>query len=150
MYGITTAFVIPLSISMNIYGIIFYYARTSSQRIAPSTSNTMTAHIPNARREMKLARNMLIIETLFTAAGTPLLILYLWQVMQPKSPPPESFYLLSLNSISLFITLMMVMLFYMNKDVKDIAFNYRHGARRHMHPVSTSNRREQMLQVTRY
>ncbi|CAF4428023.1 unnamed protein product, partial [Rotaria sp. Silwood2] len=94
IYAITIAFIVPLNSSIIIYSIIFYHARKSSQRIAPSTSNIMTTRIPYARREMKLAQNMIMIEAFYAAAGAPLLILILWQGIQVKSPPPESFYLL--------------------------------------------------------
>ncbi|CAF1121771.1 unnamed protein product [Rotaria sordida] len=135
---------------MIIYSIIFYHARRSSRRITPSTSNTMTTHIPNAKREMKLAQNMIMIETLYAAAGVPLLILILWQVIQVNSPPPESLYLLSMNSISVFSTLMIIMLFCTNKQVKDIALNYQHSEQQRVHRASTVNRQQQMLQVIRH
>ncbi|CAF1302265.1 unnamed protein product [Rotaria magnacalcarata] len=133
------AFLIPLNDSMIIYHIIFYHARRSARRIAPSTSNTLTAHITNAKREMKLALHMIMIETLYVGAGTPLLELVLWLVIQPKSPPPELLYLLSYNSISLFGTLAIIMLFWMNKPVKDIAVKYLHCEQLHnyLHSVST-------------
>jgi hypothetical protein len=150
IYAIVIAFVIPLNGSIIIYHIIFCHARRSSRRIAPSTSNTTASHVPSARREMKLARNMIMIETFYTAAGTPLLILILWQVVQPKNPPPESLYLLSFSSISLFGTLMMIMLFWMNKQVKDIAFKYLHCGQQsmHLHPVHTQQ--QQTLQINKH
>jgi hypothetical protein len=148
MYAMVVGFVIPLNISIIIYAIIFYHVKKSSRRIAPAISNNMTAHIPNARREMKLARNMIILEMFFTASGTPFLMLSLWQGIQPKSPPPESFYLLSINSIFLFVALTMVALFCMNKQVKDIALKCQHCEQRHIHPVADHH--SWMLQVTRH
>jgi hypothetical protein len=134
MYAMVVGFVIPLNISIIVYAIIFYHVKRSSRRIAPATSNNMTAHMPNARREMKLARNMIILEMFFTAGGTPYFMLSLWQGIQPNSPPPESFYFLSINSILLFIALTMIALFCMNKQVKDIALKYQHCEQRRIHP----------------
>jgi hypothetical protein len=126
MYAIVTGFIIPLSISMVIYGKIFYQSHRSSRRIAALALNAITTYIPNTRREMKLARNMIMVEGIFAGVGTPFLILVLWHAIQPNSPPPESFYLLSINAISIFFAFMMIALFCMNKSVKDAARGYLH------------------------
>ncbi|CAF3679621.1 unnamed protein product [Rotaria sp. Silwood1] len=139
MYAITIGFVIPLNSSIMIYSIIFHHARRSSRRIVPAISNTITTYIPNARREMKLAQNMIMIETFYAAAGIPLLVLILWQGIQPKNPPPEPLYLLRMNSISLFGTIMMIMLFCTNKKVKDIVLSYPYCERRRTHPVTINH-----------
>ena len=111
---------------MLIYTLIFQHARRPSRWIAPSTSNTPRDHMPNASHEMKLAQNTILIETLYAGTGTPLLLLLLWQAIQPSTPPPESFYFLSINSISVFVTLMIIMLFCTNKQAKDIVRKYLH------------------------
>lgn len=126
IYGIAGGFVMPLASSMIIYGLIFFHVLKSSRRIAASTSNTTTTtttHAPHARREMKLARNMIILEMTFAVAGTPYLLLSLWQGIQPNRPPLESFYLLSMNAISLSIPFTMIALLFMNKQVKGIVLN---------------------------
>lgn len=152
IYAISIAFVIPLNSSMVIYNVIFHHARRSSRRIAPSTSNTPVNHMPNARREMKLAQNMIMIETLYVGAGAPLLILIFWHVIQPGSAPPESLYLLSFNSISLFATLMVIMLFSTNKQVRETALKYLHVEQRQqrMHLLMLSRNQQQISQATRH
>jgi hypothetical protein len=87
----------------------------------------MTTHnipVPNLKREMKLMKNILILISILTCAGTPYLILILWHVIQKQQPPPESFYLLIINSISFFTTLMMITLFWKNRDVKKCTLEY--------------------------
>jgi hypothetical protein len=75
---------------------------------------------------MKLARNTIILEGIFSGVGTPFLILVLWHAIQPNSPPSESFYLLSINAVSVFFSFTIVALFCMNKPVKDAARGYLH------------------------
>ena len=136
-YCITTTFIIPLNIAGIVYGAIFYHARRSSRRVVAFVSDTMTPRVPNAKREMKLARNMLILLGTFGAGGIPYLVLVLWNAIGPKNSPPESLYLLSTNSISFCIALMMITLFHMNKQVKDTVLAYLHHEHRQIRGLFT-------------
>ena len=120
IYGIIVGFVVPLSISLTIYFIIFLNVTRSSRRIAVIITDTQRGPIFNVKRELRLIRNMVIVMGIFTGGGTPFLILVLWQGIQPLSPPPESLYLLIINAITLFVAAMMMTLFSMNKQVRDV------------------------------
>ncbi|CAF4205112.1 unnamed protein product [Adineta steineri] len=61
--------------------------------------------------------------TIISCGGILYLILVIWLATQ-QHPPPESFYLLALNLISIFTAIMMIALFLMNKPVKKIVSDY--------------------------
>ncbi|CAF2672926.1 unnamed protein product [Rotaria sp. Silwood2] len=104
--------------------------------------------MPNAKREIKLARNMVILVGIFAGGGALCLCLTVWRGVQPDSKPPESFYLLSINAITLFTALMMVALFSLNKQIKGICVGYISGRRTRVMPFSIS---EQItLRVTKF
>ncbi|CAF3948467.1 unnamed protein product [Rotaria sordida] len=127
MYGITTAFIIPFNIVTIIYTTLVCRARQSTRRIRVTQSTVTTVstninvNIPNIKREMILVRNMSILLSIILCGGTPYLILVLWQATT-KYPPPESFYLLIINSISICTALMMFALFNLNKQAKKTTF----------------------------
>lgn len=125
IYGIVVGFVIPLSISLMIYFIIFMKATRSTRRIAVVATDAHRAFVLTAKRELILVRNMLIVMGIFTGGGTPFLILVLWQGIQTSISPPEPLYLLIINAITLFVAAMMVTLFNMNKPVKDFILSRR-------------------------
>ena len=141
MYGVTTAFIIPLNIAIIVYSAIFYHTRRSSRRVVAFVSDTMAPRLPNAKREMTLARNMLVLLGIFGSGGLLYLVLVLWNVIEPVNSPPESLYLLSNNSISFFIALMMLTLFHMNKQVKDTALGYLYHENRHIRGSFTLQQR---------
>ena len=118
MYAIIAAFLIPLGIASGVYIMIFVKARQSSRRVGIVEPSVPRPSSVNMKRESVLARNMLIVMGVFTGGGTPFLILVLWHAIIPASPPPESFYLLIINAITLFATLMIIALFIMNKPVR--------------------------------
>ncbi|CAF0721759.1 unnamed protein product [Adineta steineri] len=62
--------------------------------------------------------------TIISCGGILYLILVIWLATQQHPPPPESFYLLALNLISIFTAIMMIALFLMNKPVKKIVSDY--------------------------
>lgn len=121
MYGVIAAFLIPLGFASGVYIMIFVKARQSSRRVGTAEPSVPRASSVNMKRESVLARNMLIVMGVFTGGGTPFLILVIWHVITPASPPPESFYLLTINAITLFVTLMIIALFIMNKTVRNSA-----------------------------
>ncbi|CAF3423718.1 unnamed protein product [Rotaria socialis] len=147
IYGIVIEFMVPLSISFVIYGIIFQGVHKSPRRIFVSTSETGTSQMPSARREIKIIKNMIMLEGIFGAGGTLFLTLVLWHILLPSSSPSEALYFLSINSMSLSIGLMMIAIFALNKQVKNIALGYIRSDRQRIHPVVTG--RQQQLQLTR-
>ena len=130
IFSVIIAFIIPLNIITIVYSIIFFYVRKSTRRVIGFISNTAimtittTSSILNVRREMKLAKRMFIILTLLICGGTPYLILILWHAILIQHPPPESFYLLSTNLIPIFISLKMIALFFMCRQVKHSVLQY--------------------------
>jgi glucan phosphoethanolaminetransferase (alkaline phosphatase superfamily) len=79
--------------------------------------------VPNLNREMKLMKNILILVGILVCAGIPYLTLVIWHVTQ-KRPPAEPTYLLAMIAISVFFAIKMIILFYMNKEVKNVAVEY--------------------------
>jgi len=130
MYCITTAYLIPFSSIIVIYGSILYHANRSTRRVTPFAPSTITPvttnNIPrlNMKREIQLMKNMLIFTGILACAGTPYLILVFWYVIAQQSSPPEPLYLLSINSVSFSITLMTVNLFWVNRDMKSCTLRY--------------------------
>jgi hypothetical protein len=128
MWAVTITYLFPLSIVTVVYGIIFYCARQSTRRIGICASNK-TSHavtnnyVPNWNREMKLMKNILILIGILICAGIPYLTLVIWHVTQ-KQPPLEPTYLLAMIAISVFFAIKMIVLFYMNKEVKNVAIEY--------------------------
>lgn len=127
MYGVVSSYVIPLSVITTIYGVILNHARQSTRRIvafasrSTTNANTSNTNTMNVKRELRLMQNMMVILTYFTCAGTPYFTLVLWSVSF-KAQPPESLYLLSLNSITISVETMMVITFFISKDIKKNTF----------------------------
>lgn len=106
--------------------IILYHVRQSSRRVTVITITApRQAATPNSKRELKIMQNMSLQSSIISFGGVLYLVLVIWLATQQHSPP-ESFYLLAINLISIFTALMMIALFLMNKAVKTIALNYIH------------------------
>jgi hypothetical protein len=126
MYGIVTAFVIPFSIVAIIYSAIVCRARQSTRRVMPcvtTVSGNANVHRSNMGREMVPIRNMSILLAILLGGGIPYLIVVLWHAIEDQHPP-ESFYLLTINSISICTALMIFALFSFNKQVKESTLKY--------------------------
>lgn len=123
IYVVTTIFVFPLSITMIAYGIIVYHARSSPKvsNLAPNVTGFRTV---NLKRELKVARRMMIIMTIFAAGGTPYLILVIWNGVKPNYPPPEPCYLLVIDMVSCSVTFMSFELLSSNEDIKETTRRY--------------------------
>lgn len=121
IYVVVIGFVIPLNFITIIYAMIFYYVRQSTRRVFAFRSNTIqnigNLSIFAVRRDMKLMRNMLILLGILITGGTPFLMLIIWQAIS-KEPPATHFYILSINFIPNCISINMVLLFFMSKEVK--------------------------------
>ncbi|CAF3390336.1 unnamed protein product, partial [Rotaria sp. Silwood2] len=72
----------------------------------PSASEVVVSNIPNRKREIKLARNMMILLNIYSLSGMPITILLFWNLISPNNPPPASLYSLASNCISLFNAIM--------------------------------------------
>ncbi len=124
IYSIITTFVIPFNVIAIVYCKILYTISQSIRRIQPAISNIHTNTTPkiNRKREIKLAKNMIITLVCFICGGIPFLILIIWQLVTIY--PPDSFFLLSVISMSVFSSVMMFSVFYLNHQVRNIAFAY--------------------------
>ena len=136
LYVIGIGFLIPVLISATMYGIILYRAFQSSRRVFLVRSNSVGSQMPNARREIKIIGNMIIIMTVFVSGGIPFLVLVFWHVIEPTRPPPSSLYLLSNNTISFAVTLTVLVLFILNQQMKRVVFGYIGGRFRLVHPIN--------------
>lgn len=127
IYGVITAYTVPLSIITIIYSVILQHARQSTRRVVNFDLNSITKmtiaknSTLTVKRELKLMKNMMILLDSFTCSGTPYFILVLWPVVF-KVSPPEPLYLLSLSIITITIDYMMVITFFMSKDVRKYFF----------------------------
>ena len=129
IYGMISAYLIPFVIITVIYGIILNHARQSTRRVvaftSQSTTKVVTSHnaMLNMKRELRLMRNMFILLSFFTCAGMPYFLLGIWPVIF-KIAPPEPLYLISVNSITISSECMVVITFFMCKEVKKCCFQY--------------------------
>jgi hypothetical protein len=144
-YTVITVFIIPLNTVTIVHGIIFRRVQQSGRRVThfvstgttAATSGNITAS--NAKRELILMQKMSTQSGIITCGGILYLILVIWNATQEQSPP-ESFYLLSINLISIFTAIMMIAIFFMNKKIKDIVVGY-------VRPRQPSARRQTRTQI---
>ena len=128
-YAIISVYAIPCSIMASIYGIIFNRARQSTRRVvtfaSQPTPTVVISHnaILNMKRELILMTNMMILVSFFTCSGMPYCLLIFWQIVF-KTAPPEPLYLISINSITIGSGCMIVITFFMSKEVKKCCFQY--------------------------
>lgn len=132
IFAIIVGFVLPLNLSIIIYYSIWRYTLRSSRRILPTVSDIGTFNMPNMKREMKLALNMTILLSLYGFSGMPMTIVLFWIMISPNNPPPAELYLLASNSISLFVALLTIALFIMDKQLKNTGLKYFYHAFRHI------------------
>ncbi|UJR29748.1 hypothetical protein I4U23_017296 [Adineta vaga] len=120
--AITIAYLIPLSIIIFIYGIIIYSANKSRNRV--TNLNPNKTFRPNYKRELILMRNIFILIMILVIAGFPYLILVFWHLLFKHIKPPTPLYLLALISITMCFSTKMIVLFFMNKEIKNILLNF--------------------------
>jgi hypothetical protein len=126
LYIIIISFLFPGSIVIIVYSIIVYQARQLTRRIIPiknEGSISIPVSLPYAKRNSEMMKSILIILNILILGGIPYLILSFWNIIEYESVPKE-LYFLSINMLTLSSTTMMIVLFFMNKTVKDIAFKY--------------------------
>jgi hypothetical protein len=122
-YALLLAFIMPVGSIMVIYAVIIYRVRRSGLRVQAFVANrrnpvTMNI-IPslNVKRELRLARNMMMLLGLTMCSGLLYSILLIWHLGQ-WSRPPEFLYLLSTNSTTCGVSAMMILFFFITKEVK--------------------------------
>ena len=120
LYMLVVGFLVPLSIASIIYIAIFTKARRSSQRVGVQGSDTNSLQLMQMKRELILARNLIILMGIFMASGVPLLIVVIWQSTRSSISPPAFVYLPMINTITIFVSIMMITLFTMQKTVRNI------------------------------
>ena len=131
--SVSVAYLIPLTVIIIVYGIIFLRARQSTRRVGAVRiqvsqiySNRIITNLypTNMTREVTLMRNILILINILVVAGTPYLVLVIWQVIVRTPSPPEPSYMLALLFITVSFMIKMSVLFYMTKDVKNTAIAF--------------------------
>ena len=128
-YSLLLAFIIPVGTIVAVYTVIIYRVRQSSLRVRAfaskrTDSTTMNTISPlNVKRELRLARNMMILLFLTTCSGSLYSVLLIWHFDQ-RSRPPEFLYLLSINGMVFGVSAMMVIIFFINKDVKNFLIDH--------------------------
>lgn len=132
----------PLFVSIIVYIKILRHAK-ASRAVVPFNAPTVHTSGPNMKRESRVARTMVIILTIFASTGVPFLIVMLWNILSPQNPPPEVFYLLSVNTIPFVACLTMYVLLKSSKEIKAVALKYLGLNRRHrrIHGVTTTQPR---------
>jgi hypothetical protein len=126
IYSNITSFVFPATIVIMIYSKILYQVRQSTRRVASNlTGRSMSLHtsVPSVERNLKVMKNILLLMGIFMCGGSPFLILTLCNIIKPQSSPKQ-LYILSLNSILLCAAILMGVLFFTNKKVKDVIFRH--------------------------
>ena len=128
LLGVTPTYLIPLAITSIIYGIIFYKTRQSTRRVTAlgtdRSADQTNSVIPNLQREWKMMKNILLLVSIIVFAGIPYLTLIIWSGISSVSPPPEPLYLLAAENVTLFFVLKMLVLLYLNKQVKLILMQF--------------------------
>ena len=123
MYSLLLAFIMPVGTIVAVYIVIIYRVRQSSLRVRAFAGNRATHTrlntIPSlhVKRELRLARNMMILLFLTTCSGSLYSVLLIWRLGQ-WSLPPKFLYLLSISSTVFGVSAMMVIIFFITKDVK--------------------------------
>lgn len=123
MYSMVAFFALPLNLSCMVYQMIWHHAKRSTQRIGDTQRvfHTKTVII-NAKREAKLARNLIIMQAAFIFGGTPYFALIIWIKVAPHFPPPDSLHALSIHCISVSILMKILVYFSTNQQVKNVIF----------------------------
>ena len=112
-YIIIMVFIIPLNIVIVIYGVIFNHIRHSTNRVSPFSQQNSNLH---GKRELKVLLNIIIQLAVLSFCGIPFFILVIWHTQQE---PPEWFYLISIVCISVGLSIMMIVSFFMNKTIRE-------------------------------
>ena len=122
-YMAMSAFMIPFNLSIIIYSIIINYAR-SSGRVTAISTHSASSRMLNLRRELKVARNMLILTIAYASGGIPYFVLLFWNKIPTTTPPSESLYLLSIIGVVFAVPAKVIIIFFTNKQVRDTCIAY--------------------------
>ena len=124
LYSTSLGFLIPVSILTGIYVVIIRHVRQSSLRIHAFATNRnglaaiRTISSLSMKRELKLMKTVMLLMALTACSGTLYLILLVWHLGQ-WSRPPEWLYLLSINRMVLGVSAMTIIIFFINKEMKN-------------------------------
>ncbi|CAF1334077.1 unnamed protein product [Adineta steineri] len=110
LYLLTTSFIIPIVIISIIYGIIYY-------RTVRSTANfRQTLH--GAKRDITLARNILILLGIFLFGGVPSVIYTI--VSNTVESAPSVLFLIAITTPSMAIAIVKIMTIVLNRDIRQV------------------------------
>ncbi|CAF1334096.1 unnamed protein product [Adineta steineri] len=109
-YLLTIGFIIPIVIISIVYGIIYYY-------IVHATANfRQTLH--GTKRDVKLARNILILLGIFLFGGFPT-VLYII-VSNTVETAPSVLFLIAITTPSMAIAIEKIMTIVLNRDIRQV------------------------------
>ena len=120
-YSIGFVYVLPKSIAIVIYAIVFHQVRLSSMRVkSRNVTNITTACITLTfvKKNLIIIRNMLIILNILICGGAPYLILMLWDFI-PNGNPPKELYFISVNSLVSATAMMAIVTFFKDKRLRN-------------------------------
>ena len=122
MFASIFSYSIPLGIVTLVYGVIFYQVRQSSRRVTAfnDTSNSNLTRT-NAKRELRIARQLVQQSGCLLGAGGLYLVNMFWQKFT-TIPLPKPMYLVGFTIMTNMFSLMIVFQFFMNKSVRDIVY----------------------------
>lgn len=127
--SVIVALFVPVSIMLIAYIIIFSHIRQSTRRVQaftiPNTLHTTMKTTPplNAKREIKVMKNMMLIIFLMFCSGSLYLLLLIWNLAGWPSPP-ASLYLINLDLMAVGVTMLTVLNVWMNKEVKTVMMHH--------------------------
>ena len=121
IYLFASGFLIPFTIVITIYFQILHRAQKSTRQINAMTNPHETSHMPNAKRQVKLAQNIILCVGIYGVAGIPWIVIVLWESINTNTSPPQALYLIAMIGIALSATVMMIFLLYINREVKNFA-----------------------------
>lgn len=123
--SIIIAMFTPMTIMLVVYSIILYRVRQSTRRVQAFAAQNIAITLSpiatplNAKREIKVMKNMTLIMSLMFCSGILYIILLVWN-LGGWSSPPESLYLISLNAMALGVTILIVLTLWTNKEVRTV------------------------------
>ncbi|CAF1181101.1 unnamed protein product [Adineta ricciae] len=123
-YSIGFVYILPKSIAIIIYAIVFHQVRLSSKRVkSRNVTNITTACITLTfvKKNLIVMRNMLVILNILVCGGAPYLILMLWDFI-PNGNPPKELYFISVNSLVSATAMMAIVTFFKDKRLRNRAY----------------------------
>ncbi|CAF1012708.1 unnamed protein product [Adineta ricciae] len=120
-YTLAMSSMLPTIGVISIYSIILHEIRLVAAKVSPNIDKTPSYR--NAKRNLKILQQLLILLSILACGATPYLILCFWNLNSSQRPPDE-LYFISLNFVVLSATIMLTVSVFMNKKVKDSLNNF--------------------------